>query len=182
MDASKPWENLNLEDLYKSPWFFGELSEEEAKKILVEAKQNDGNLKAKSILFLKTVLWSPSQPRLNGKKHFTVVDGQIWQHDLNGQPQFIFYEDIWFLVKKAVKTNPFKNSVMRENPFSLEELANVKTATSGVSVETLKLPKMIEDEIKKYQALNESFLSAIISYLQLPYAHHHNPLLIINRS
>ena len=165
MEASKPWENLNLEDLYKSPWFFGEISEEEAKKILVEAKQNDGNLKAKSILFFKTVLWSPSQSRLNMKKHFAVVNGQISKHDLNGQPQFIFYEDVWFPVIAAVKTNPFMNldSVMRKNPFSLEELANVKTATSGVNVETLKLPKMIEDEIKKYQALNKSFLSAIIS-------------------
>ena len=56
MEASKPWEgsweDLNLEDLYKSPWFFGELSEEKAKEILVEAMQNDGNSKAKSILFL----------------------------------------------------------------------------------------------------------------------------------
>ena len=160
MAVSKAWENLNLEDLYKSPWFFGELSEEEAKKILVEAKQNDGNSKAKSILFLKTVLWSPSQPRLNGKKHFTVVDGQIWQHDLNGQPQFIFYEDIWFLVKKAVKTNPFKNSVMRENPFSLEELAKIKIAISGVNPETLGLPKRFEDEVKKYQALNERLIQS----------------------
>ena len=44
MEAGKPWkgswENLNLEDLYKSPWFFGEISEEKAKEILVEAMQN----------------------------------------------------------------------------------------------------------------------------------------------
>ena len=60
MEAGKPWEgsweDLNLEDLYKSPWFFGELSEEKAKEILVEAMQNDSNSKEKSILFLKTVL------------------------------------------------------------------------------------------------------------------------------
>ena len=166
MDASKPWENLNLEDLYKSPWFFGEISEEEAKKILVEAKRNDGNLKAKRILFLKTVLWSPSQPRLNGKKHFTVVDGQIWQHDLNGQPQFIFHEDIWFIAVKAVNNDPFENSVMRKNPFSLEELANVKIATSGVNVETLVLPEKIKDELKKYQAFNDSFISEIMSFVE----------------
>ena len=46
----------------------------------------------------------------------------------------------------------FDNLVMRKNPFSLEELATVKTATSGVNPETLKLPKMIEDKVKNYQA------------------------------
>ena len=162
------WENLNLEDLYKSPWFFGEISEEEAKKILVEARQNDENLKAKSIFFFKTGLWP------NMKKYFTIVDGQIAKHDLNGQPQFNFTEGIWWPVLLAVRNSPFKNSrnfssppnysAVRKNPFSLEELANVKTATSGVNVETLKLPKMIEDEIKKYQAFNKIFLSAIIAH------------------
>ena len=165
MEAGKPWEgsweDLNLEDLYKSPWFFGELSEEKAKEILVEAMQNDSNSKEKSILFLKTVLRSSSQPRLNGKKHFTVVDGRIWQDDLNGQPQFIFFKDSWFIAVEAVRNNPFEfeNSVMRKNPFSLEELAYVKTATSGVNLETLVLPEKIKDELKKYQALNEKFIS-----------------------
>ena len=170
MEAGKPWEgsweDLNLEDLYKSPWFFGKISEEKAKKILVEAMQNDGNSKAKSILFLKTVLYSASQPRLNGKKHFTVVNGQLWQHDLNGQPQFIFHEDIWFIAIKAVNNDPFENSVMRKNPFSLEELAYVKTATSGVNVETLVLPEKIKDELKKYQAFNDSFISEIMSFVE----------------
>ena len=45
---------------------------------------------------------------------------------------------------------------MRTNPFSLEELALVKTATSKINVETLMLPKMITDEIEKYQALNDT--------------------------
>ena len=170
MEAGKPWEgsweDLNLEDLYKSPWFFGKISEEKAKKILVEAMQNDGNSKAKSILFLKTVLYSASQPRLNGKKHFTVVNGQLWQHDLNGKPQFIFHEDIWFIAIKALNNDPFENSVMRKNPFSLEELANVKIATSGVNVETLVLPEKIKDELKKYQAFNDSFISEIMSFVE----------------
>jgi hypothetical protein len=169
MEAGKPWEgsweDLNLEDLYKSPWFFGKISEEKAKKILVEALQNDGNSKEKSILFLKTVLYSASQPRLNGKKHFTVVNGQLWQHDLNGRPQFIFHEDIWFIAVKAVNNDPFENSVMRKNPFSLE-LANVKFATSGVNVETLVLPKKIKDELKKYHAFNDSFISEIMSFVE----------------
>ena len=41
---------------------------------------------------------------------------------------------------------------MRKNPFSLEKLTAVKIATSGVNPETLKLPKMIKNEVKKYQA------------------------------
>ena len=44
----------NLEDLYKCPWFFGELSEENAKEILEEAKQNDNNSESKTIVFLKS--------------------------------------------------------------------------------------------------------------------------------
>ena len=43
----------NLEDLFKCPEFFGELSEENAKEILREAFQNDKNSRRKSILFLK---------------------------------------------------------------------------------------------------------------------------------
>ena len=54
MAASKPRENINLEDLYKCHWFFGELSDEEAKEILIEAKKKEPNSEVKSILFLKT--------------------------------------------------------------------------------------------------------------------------------
>ena len=149
MAASKPRENINLEDLYKCHWFFGELSEEKAKEILIEAKKKEPNSEVKSILFLKTVVWRPS-----GQKHFTLVSGHIvcqgkW-HDPNSQPQFIFYENPWCTTIDSVKINPLANSVMRTNPFSLEELALVKTATSEINVETLKLPKMITDEIEKY--------------------------------
>jgi hypothetical protein len=60
------------------------------------------------------------------------------------------YENLWCTTIDSVKFNPFRNSVVRTNPFSLEELALVKTATSEINVETLKLPKMITDEIEKY--------------------------------
>ena len=60
MAASKPWENINLEDLYKCHWFFGELSDEKAKEILIEAKKKEPNSEVKSILFLKTVVWRPT--------------------------------------------------------------------------------------------------------------------------
>ena len=143
-------ENVNLDDLYKCPWFFGEISEDEAKEILTEAKQNDENSVSKTIFFLKTVLWSPDQQRLKGKKHFTIVSGHLWQHDHNVQPQFTFrHEHICFSAINAVKKNPFKNSVMRKNPFSLEELAKVKTATSVVNMETLEwIPKMKSKNIR----------------------------------
>ena len=147
MAASKPRENINLEDLYRCHWFFGELTEEKAKEILIEARKKEPNAEVKSILFLKTVVWRPS-----GQKHFTLVTGHIVcqgkkRHDPNYQPRFIFYENLW----TSTKINPLANSVMRTNPFSLEELALVKTATSKINVETLKLPKMITEEIEKYQ-------------------------------
>ena len=47
MDASKPWKNVNLRDLYNCPWFFGQLSEENATEILTEALQKDGNFGVK---------------------------------------------------------------------------------------------------------------------------------------
>ena len=157
MAASKPRENINLEDLYRCHWFFGELSEEKAKEILIEARKKEPNAEVKSILFLKTVVWRPS-----GQKHFTLVSGHILcqgkkLYDPNSQHLFIFKENLWSTIIGSVKINPFYNSVVRTNPFSLEELALVRTATSKINVETFKLPKMITDEIEKYQALNDNF-------------------------
>ena len=162
MDASKPWKNVHLGDLYNCPWFFGQLSEENATKILTEALQNNGNVGVKIILFLKTVKM-PS-----GQNQFTLVSGHIWQHDFNGKPknEVIFLDDEKFCycgINYAMK-NPWLNElVKRKHPFSLEELAKVSKATSGVIMETLVLPETIKDELKKYQALNESFISAVIS-------------------
>lgn len=155
MAPSKPRKNVNLEDLYNCHWFFGELSEESAKEILIEAMRKDEKSEGKSILFLKTVLWMPSR-----QKHFTVVSGHIWgkkwRHDHNHQPQFTFYENLWCSATDAVTNDPFEDSVIRNDPFSLEKLALMKTCE--IKVETLKLPKIIKDEIEKYQALNENFM------------------------
>ena len=133
--------NNTLEDLYKCPLFFGVLSQENAKEILIEAKQNDENSDAKSIIFLKTDFDDIKQ------HHFTIVLGRLLQHDPNGQPQFYFHENYLSWTYSI-----FENLVMRKNPFSLQELATVKTAASGVNLETLKLPKMIKNEVNKYQA------------------------------
>ena len=55
MGVSQSWidrnPDKNLEDLYKYPWFFGELSEENAKEILEEAMQNDEKSEPKTIIF-----------------------------------------------------------------------------------------------------------------------------------
>ena len=45
--------------------------------------------------------------------------------------------------------------VVRKKPFSLEVLAAVKASTCGFNLETLRLPKKIKEEIKKFQDLNE---------------------------
>ena len=150
MDESRYKKYNTLENLYKCPWFFGELSEENAKEILEEAKQNDENSEVKTIIFLKTGFDDIKQ------HHFTIVLGCLSQHNPNGQPQFILREKF-----SSWNYPTFENLVMRKNPFSLEELATVKTATSGVNPETLKLPKMIEDEVKKYQAFIKTSMSSL---------------------
>ena len=169
MEASESWKNTNLQDLYKCPWFFGELSKEDAKEILVEAKKNDEHSDGKIILFSKTVFDDIK------KDHFTIVSGHLLEHDINGEPienggvdatvihgrqhQFYFFEDDWYTAICSV-WEPFKDLIMRKYHFSLEELAKVKTATFGFNPETLGLPKRFEDEVKKYQALNETLIQS----------------------
>ena len=169
METSESWKNLNLQDLYKCPWFFGELLEEDAKEILIEAKKNDENSDGKIILFLKTVFDEIK------KNHYTVVSGHLLEHDIHGEPmedggvdatvingrqhQFYFFEDDWYAAICSV-WEPFKNLITRKYHFSLEELAKVKTAASGFNLEMLGLPKRFEDEVKKYQALNETLIQS----------------------
>ena len=154
MAASQSRKDKNLEDLYKYPWFFGELSEENAKEVLEEAMQNDEKSEAKAIVFLKSSFDDIKQ------NHFTIVYGHLSQHALNGQPQFYFYENC--------PCSILQNLVMRKNPFSLQELVQVKTATSVVNPETLKLPKMIKDEVKKYHDVNDtSSITSCIALVEL---------------
>ena len=137
----------NLEDLYKCPWFFGELTEENAKEILKEAKQSNNSSESKTIIFLKSSFDDIK------KNHFTIVLGHLSKHDPNGQPQFYLHGNYHL--------SDLDNLVMRKNPFSLEELATVKTAISGVDPESLRLPKMIEDKLKTYQAFIKTSKSSM---------------------
>ena len=61
---------------------------------------------------------------------------------------------------------PF-NAALKKNPFSLEELGKVKAAASGVNPETLKLPMMIKDEVKKYQTVSDTSINNCIAEVQL---------------
>ena len=82
MALPQSWKDKNLEDLYKYSWFFGELSEEDAKEILVKAKKNDENSDGKIILFSKTVFDEIK------KDHFTIVSGHLLEH-------MIFMVSLW---------------------------------------------------------------------------------------
>ena len=50
------------------------------------------------------------------------------------------------------------HAALRKNPFTLEEMAKVKIATSGVDLESFYLPTMIK-ELKKYQDFNKIYKS-----------------------
>ena len=162
MVPSQYGKSKNLVDLYDCPWFFGVLSEEKAKEILEEAKKNDNNSKAKTIIFLKADF-----DDIQKIQFFTIVLGHLSQYSSNGQPQFYLHNNHNFSILKSL--------VMRKNPFSLEVLTTVKIATSGVNPETLKLPKMIEDEVKRYQAFIKTSISSsciLICILEVKFYSH----------
>ena len=52
-------------------------------------------------------------------------------------------------------------NIVRKKPFSLEVLAAVKATTCGFNLETLKLPRMINEQVKKLMStrpLNKVYL------------------------
>ena len=90
-----------------------------------------------------------------GKDHFTIVRGGCYGPDYPNP--FYFTENSLPIAHEIFFPNP-NSALVRKNPFSLEELAKVKIATSGVDLEGLYLPIMIKDELKKYQELNKTFI------------------------
>ena len=143
----------NLEGLFNRAWFHGELSREDAIEILNEAVTNDGESVHKRIIFLETKPW----PHDIGQNRFVLMQVIRCKCHDDIQPKFYFDEIIhnWNLI---FRINPEWN-VVRKNPFSLQVLAAVKAATCGFNLETLRLPRMIKDEVKKYQDLNERIQS-----------------------
>ena len=146
--------NHNLEGLFNCPWFHGELSREDATEILNEAVTNDGESLLKGIIFLETNPWSDEI----GQNRFAIMEAFRSKGPDDIQSKFYFDEitlSIWnwrFWITSEW-------NVVRKNPFSLQVLAAVKAATCGFNLETLRLPRMIKDEVKKYQDLNERIQS-----------------------
>ena len=152
-----PRRSQNVEGLFHHhyyPWFFGEISREDAIQILNEAEKNDGESWAswgKSMLFLETVLDDIGQNR------FAIIQGTI-KKDPHDNQSIIYFTEIshqahWF-------SHWFPGTyVVRKKPFSLEVLAAVKVATCGFNLETLGLPTRIEKEVKKYQDLIKAIQS-----------------------
>ena len=151
----------NLEGLFNCAYFHGELSREDATEILNEAVANDGESDLKMIYYLETDPWGHDI----GKKRFAIMQAIRIKGPDDIQPEFLFTASP-LLILSVLKTDwnsTFgiirEGDVVRKNPFSLEVLAAVKVASSGFNLETQGLPRRIEEEVKKYQDLNERIKS-----------------------
>ena len=155
--ASQSLKDQNLEGLFNCPWFFGELSRENATEILNEAVKNDGESWYKSILFLETVSDDIQQNR------FVIIAVTRRKGPNDIQPIITFLEIFclsrWNWIVERNWNLEWNWNVVRKNPFSLEVLAMVQAARCGFNLETLRLPRMIEEEVKKFQDLNETIKS-----------------------
>ena len=154
LDRSKYLKKRTLEGLFSCPFFFGELSRENAIEILNEALKNDGESEFKSILFLETVSDDIGQNR------FALIEAWGRKGPNDSQP-LIYFNEIshsWPFHYCICEKN-LNWGIVTKNPFSLEVLAAVKVASCGFNLETLGLPRMIKEEVKKYQDLNERIKS-----------------------
>ena len=142
-------QNQNLEGLFKCPWFYGELSREDATETLNEAGKNVGESWPKDILFLETVSDDFGQNRF----------ALIAAFRNNGQPLITFTEISCSCLFRYWIREHFTYDVVRKKPFSLEVLAAVKVASCGFNLETVGLPRMITRDVKKYQDLDERIKS-----------------------
>ena len=120
-------------------------------KILNEAVANDGESVYKRILFLET---NPLSDDI-GQNRFAIMLAYRRKGPDDIQPEFIFYETMFNMLFGIFR----EWNVVRKNPFSLEVLATVKVASSGFNLETQGLLRMIEEEVTKYQDLNERIKS-----------------------
>ena len=140
--------DLTFKELFDTRWFFGEISEESAKAILMEASENDGRTE-KRIIFLKA----------NGQSNkLRLFLGSIdYSED---KPYFYFGENrvnFWCHGNPSCPDRFIGTMVMRKEIFKLRELLMVKVVDSGVDPETLKIPVTLKQEIKKYQDFKNHF-------------------------
>ena len=167
-----------LEGLFRCPFFFGELTRENAIEILNEAVKLDGESEYKSILFLETVSDDIGQNRfalVRVTRDTVQISTRRGPYDII-QPEIYFREidDLWswnWTVHSTIDqfctwstTEEYQDwrwNIVRKKPFSLEVLAAVKAATCGFNLETLKLPRMINEQVKKLMStrpLNKVYL------------------------
>ena len=148
----------NVEGLFNCAYFHGELSREDATEILNEAVANDGESDLKMIYYLETDPWGHDI----GKKRFAIMQAIRIKGPDDIQPEFLFTKTLkepdWNSTFGIIR----EGDVVRKNPFSLEVLAAVKVASSGFNLETQGLPRRIEEEVKKYQDLNERIKSGLM--------------------
>ena len=153
--ASQSKIEQNLEGLFNCPYFYGELSKDDATEILNEAVANDGESLDKRILYLET---THSLGRTYWKfNYFEIMEAVRIKRPDDIQPKFRFTEiQEWnriLLVRNWVyQTESTPRYVERKNPFSLQVLATVKAASCNL--ETQQLPTRIEEEVQRYQDLN----------------------------
>ena len=165
LKESKYLKERTLEGLFRSPFFFGELTRENAIQILNEALKCDGESWYKSILFLETVSDDIGQNRfaiVRATRDTVQFSTRRGPHDII-QPEIYFREiaSLWdwtWTVHSTVdqfctgsttrEYRTWKWNIVRKTPFSLEVLAAVKVATCGFNLETLGLPRRIEKESK----------------------------------
>ena len=148
--ASQSRIDQNLEGLFSCPYFYGELSREDATQILNEAVANDGESLSKRILYLETNPW----PQDIGKNRLAIME-QIWWCDGRYSASEILHKD-WDSRVNLVESSEW-DLLKRKNPFSLQVLATVKAASCNL--ETQELPTRIEKEVEKYKDLNERIQS-----------------------
>jgi hypothetical protein len=165
--ASNSNKDLTFKVLFDTRWFFGEISEESAKVILMEASESDGRT-VKRMIFLKAD-GQPNKLRLflglirfdlEDKPHFRFDENHInfWCHGI-GNPTF--------------PGGYLETMVMRKETFKLQELSMVKVVDSGVNPETLKrgpfkIPLTLQQEVKKYQDCKTRFDYLYGSLLETP--------------
>ena len=165
--ASNSNKDLTFKVLFDTRWFFGEISEESAKVILMEASESDGRT-VKRMIFLK----ADGQP--NKLRLFL---GLI-RFDLEDEPHFRFDENhinFWChgIGNPTFPGGYLETMVMRKETFKLQELSMVKVVDSGVNPETLKrgpfkIPLTLQQEVKKYQDCKTRFDYLYGSLLETP--------------
>ena len=148
--ASNSNGDLTFEELFNTPWFFGEITEENAKSILMEASENHGKT-VKTLIFMKAI----------GQTSLALFYGSLCFR--KGKPIFYFAENhlnFWFRGALEAVLQA-ENMVFRTKPFSMKELSMVKLVdmTDLANLETLEIPKTLKEDIEKYLKYRPRFIS-----------------------